>query len=98
MNDNLNPNGVGEPLPEANALSAERWREICLELLTECGQLRSEIAELRTQRQQLLDALFREDAKEVTLSKEELFAQRITEPSIHELIDNLERSLVGAKQ
>jgi hypothetical protein len=98
VNDNVNTNGTCESLPEATALSQERWRELCLELLTERQQLRSEIAELRTQRQQLLDALFPEDAKEVTLSKEELFAQRITEPSIHELIDNLEKSLGGGKR
>jgi chorismate mutase len=97
MNDTPNPNGVGIPLPEASALSLEQWREKCLELLAERGQLRAEIAQFRLQSQQLIDMWFPEDAKEVTFSTEELLAQRVTEPSLLEVIDNLERSLASAK-
>jgi hypothetical protein len=92
MNENANPNGAGEPLPEASALSGEQWRAVCLELLADREQLRSENAEFRAQCQRLIDMWFPDDAKEVTLSKEELLAQRVTEPSLLELIDRLEKS------
>jgi hypothetical protein len=98
MNESANPNGMGEPLPEASALSCEQWRAMCLELLEEREQFRSENAEFRAQCQRLIDMWFPQDAKGVTLSKEELLAQRVTEPSLLELIDNLERSLGSAKQ
>jgi hypothetical protein len=89
MNDNANPNGVGEPLPEANALSPERWREICQQLLVTRDQLRAENAEFRKQSQQLMDMWFPEDAKPTMLSKEELFAQCATQPTLREVVDRL---------
>jgi hypothetical protein len=98
MNDTAKQNGVAISLPETIALSQEQWREMCVQLLTDQKQLRREIAELRTQRQRLLDALFPEDAKEVTLSKEELFAQCVTEPPLDDFIDHLEKSLGSAPQ
>jgi hypothetical protein len=98
MNENANPNSAGEPLPDASALSCEQWRAMCAELMAEQEQLRSENAGYRAQCQKLIDMWFPEDAKEVTLSKEELLAQRVTEPSLLELIDSLERSLGSTKQ
>jgi hypothetical protein len=90
MNDNANTNGITSPLPEPTAMNQEQWRAMCLELQVDQGKLRREIAELRKQRQRLLDALFPEDAKEATLSKEELLAQWVTEPPLDDFFDNLE--------
>jgi hypothetical protein len=94
VNDHTNPKGdpVGESLPPASALSPEQWREMCLHLQAECERLRAENAEFRVQSQKIMDMWFPEDTKEVTLSTEELLAQSVTEPSLLELIDNLERS------
>jgi hypothetical protein len=93
-----NLNGAGNPLPDVDALSPNQWREMCLELLAEREQLRTEFAKLRRQCQLLLEGWFPENGKEATLSKEEMFALRVTEPSLNEFIDNIERSLGSTKQ
>jgi len=96
MTENLN--GAGGPLPDADALSPKQWREMCLELMAEREQLRAEFAKLRRQFQLLLEGLFPENGKEATLSKEEMFSLRVTDPSLNEFIDNMEKSLGSAKQ
>jgi len=98
MNDNVTHNSVAPALPEASAVSQEQWRAMCLQLLADKEAVQGEVPELRKQRQRLLDALFPEDVKEVTLSKEELLAQLVTEPPMDEFIDNLEKSWESTPQ
>jgi hypothetical protein len=92
MNDNLNPIG-GEPLPEATAVSPERWREFCVQLLAQRDQLREELAETERERREYLKLLLGFLPKEeIQVTDQEVLACLGQKPTLQELIAEVERT------
>jgi len=93
MNDNQNPNGVPGPLPEATAKTQGEWREYCAQLRAQIEQLRTENSELREEKRAFASMIpVSDEVKKLAgLSFEEIMAQAEFEPSLREIIEQLEK-------
>jgi hypothetical protein len=70
------------------------WREVLNDMQREWDRLHREIAELRTERDQLSKALLALVGEEVTLSKEEILAQIGREKPLREFLQEMRAQLV----
>jgi hypothetical protein len=88
----------GSP-PGSSDLTAEckKWEKLCGELLADRQKLREELAKLRAERDAYYKALMRAECENYVCphSKEELFANAIYEPTIPELLAELEKRQEG---
>jgi hypothetical protein len=71
------------------------WREAFNEMQREWDRLHQEIAELRTERDQLSKALVALVREEVTLSKEEILAQIGREKPLRDFLQEMRAQLVA---
>jgi len=93
MNDSSNPNSTPVPLPDPEAKSPEQWREYCSQLLAEVESLKAETVELREQRRALTQMIPVPDHVKAlaNLSMEEVLAMAQFEPTLEELIEQIEK-------
>jgi hypothetical protein len=71
------------------------WREVLTEMQREWDRLHQEIAQLRTERDQLSKALLALMKEEVTLSEKEILAQIGHEKPLREFLQEMRGQLVG---
>jgi hypothetical protein len=79
-------------LPVAQGTTGPDWERFCKELLAEREQMRASLEKAVRDRdlyRKALQSLL--PVEEVPFTKEEVFAQRGRKPSLHELIDELQR-------
>ena len=84
----MNNEGTAKTLPTS-------WREVMNEMEHEWDRLHLEIAQLRTERDQLSKALVAVFREEVTLSGEEVLAQIGREKPLREFLQEMRAQLVG---
>jgi hypothetical protein len=83
----------GPPGSSDLAADCKKWENLCGELLAERQRLREDLAKTQSEREQYLKSLYHLLCKDYVCpyTKEELFANAIFEPTMEEIIAELER-------
>ncbi len=87
----------GPPGSTDVAAECKKWEKLCGELLAERQELRAELAKAQTERDQHLKSLYHLLCKDYICpyTREELFANAVYEPSMEDLIAELDRDQEG---
>lgn len=81
------------PVASPHDQEMARWQQMCKELIEERERLRAELAQTKSERDEFRRALIAPfAAKEVPFAKEEALASLDERPTLHELIEELDRA------
>lgn len=87
----------GPPGSADLAADCKKWEKLCGELLAEREKLRDELAKTQAERDGYVKALMRAECENYVcpFTKEELFANAVYEPTIPEILAEVEKDQEG---